>query len=244
MTKMFSAYEQTNRKTHNEANLIEQPCANSDSESDANPASSTADACITKVIHHISNIADICALEANTPWILKSGATPHVIGQLSLLISIQVPTNLPHRFCAHCWWSDSHCYGIGRTNLTLPFGNITTIRDILYVPGIKKNLLSIGTIANSGAILNFSSNKCYILDEQTHQILAIASRIHASDLYHLDPGQSSNSFKKLRPTQFQQPRQALPSYGTTIWGISIPESCMTCQFSNLTLGFLHSQSLR
>jgi hypothetical protein len=45
-------------------------------------------------------------------------------------------------------------------------------------------------------------------------------------------------FKKLRPTQFQQPRQALPSYGTAVWAISIPESCMTCQFGNLTSGFL------
>jgi transposase InsO family protein len=210
MTKMLSAYKQTSRRTHSAANLVEQPSASSDSESDADLASSTADACITEVTHHISNI---CALEADTPWILDSGATSHVTGQRSLLSGIQRTSHIGSVRTAGGQIHTVH--GTGRTNLTLPSGNVTTIQDILYVPGIKKNLLSVGAIADSGAVLIFSSDKCHILDEQTHQTLATASRSHASDLYRLDPGQhsSSSSFQEAEANTVSAAKTSL----TKLW---------------------------
>jgi hypothetical protein len=106
-------------------------------------------------------------------------------------------------------------HGTGRTNLTLPSGNVTTIQDILYVPSIKKNLLSVGAIADFGAVLIFSSDKCHILDEQTHQTLATASCSHASDLYRLDPGQhsSSSSFQEAEANTISAAKTSL----TKLW---------------------------
>ncbi len=61
-----------------------------------------------------------------------------------------------------------------------------TISNILYVLGVRKNLLPIGALTNMGCIVTFGKNKCWITFAQfPHKVLVSSFRDFVNGLYKL-----------------------------------------------------------
>jgi hypothetical protein len=52
--------------------------------------------------------------------------------------------------------------GIGSFSLELASGFNLQLDDVLYVPGLKRNLISVSALDTSGYITEFGNNKCII----------------------------------------------------------------------------------
>jgi transposase InsO family protein len=65
-------------------------------------------------------------------------------------------------------------------------GEIKNIKNVLYVPGIHRNLLSVGRIADQGYRVEFSSNRVTIWEKDTKDVLCHDSKMSGNGLYRLD----------------------------------------------------------
>jgi hypothetical protein len=74
-------------------------------------------------------------------WLIYSGASKHMIGQRYILSYIS-----ENKFSQKVTLGDDYQYpikGVGESNYKLNSGNAMKMKDVLYVPGLTKNLLSI-----------------------------------------------------------------------------------------------------
>ena len=81
-------------------------------------------------------------------WLIDSGASKHMTGQKKTL-SRHEENNSPHKV------SLGYDYqypikGIGEASYKLDFGTPMKMKEVLYVQGLKKNLLSISTLDKKG----------------------------------------------------------------------------------------------
>ena len=54
--------------------------------------------------------------------------------------------------------------GCGKHSVILPNGNIKQIYNVMYVPGITKNLIFVSIITDQGLKVEFLKSNCYIKD--------------------------------------------------------------------------------
>jgi hypothetical protein len=81
-------------------------------------------------------------------WLIDSGASKHMTGKKNNLSCI-----LEKKFSQKLTLRDDYQYpikGIGESNYKLDSENSITMKDVLYVLGLKKNLLSISALDNKG----------------------------------------------------------------------------------------------
>ena len=74
-------------------------------------------------------------------WLIDSGASKHMIGQKKNLSKLEEKSS-PQKVSL----GDDYQYlikGVGEASYKLDWGNPLKMKDVLYVPGLKKNLLSI-----------------------------------------------------------------------------------------------------
>jgi hypothetical protein len=74
-------------------------------------------------------------------WLIDSGASKHMTGQRNILSCIS-----EKKFSQKVTLGDDYQYsikGVGESNHKLNSGNSLKMKDLLYVPGLTKNLLSI-----------------------------------------------------------------------------------------------------
>jgi hypothetical protein len=77
-----------------------------------------------------------------------------------------------------------------------PNGEIKEIDNILYVPTLTKNLISIGALTDKGVMFTFNSNEC-LLVRIPNEILARGTRDPINGLYKfkcLPPASSTEAF--------------------------------------------------
>jgi hypothetical protein len=72
--------------------------------------------------------------------------------------------------------------GIGKVEAP-PF---TSIEDVLYVEGLKYNLLSISQLCDKGFKIKFTKDECLIEDEANHEVKLIGKRINNIFMISLD----------------------------------------------------------
>ena len=98
---------------------------------------------------------EVLAVENHSAaWYLNSGASNHVTGNRDLLVDVK-PTE--HNRVVHTAGGQSlPVKGVGSVVIKLPNGEIKTIGNILYVPGLTKNLFSVGSITDKGLTVHFS----------------------------------------------------------------------------------------
>ena len=144
----------------------------------------------TSEFSRADQVVDACLVELNlletpsqTPsWYLDSGATHHVSGDSSTFSSIHSTSGTQVRSAG----GQSHnVAGVGNVDIQLSSGSIKTISSVLYTPGITKNLLSVGTLADHNKTLIFRQNGCFVLDNDTLQIEIFAPRETTKGLYRL-----------------------------------------------------------
>jgi hypothetical protein len=81
-------------------------------------------------------------------WLIDSGASKHMTGQRNILSCIS-----EKKFSQKVTLGDDYQYpikGVGESNHKLNSGNSLKMKDVLYVPGLKKNLLSISSLEKKG----------------------------------------------------------------------------------------------
>lgn len=117
-------------------------------------------------------VVDACLVELNlletpsqTPsWYLDSGATHHVSGD-SLAFSSIHPTSGAH---VRSVGGQSHnVTGVGNVDIQLSSGEIKIVSSVFYAPGITKNMLSVGTLADQHKIMVLRSNGCFVINNAT-----------------------------------------------------------------------------
>ena len=135
-------------------------------------------------------VVDACLVELNmletpqqtTSWYLDSGATHHVSGDSSVFSSLRPTSGAQLRSAGG---QNHHVTGVGNVDLQVLNGKIKTIPSVLYTPGITKNLLSVGSLTDQQKTLVFKSKSCYVIDNATSTIEAVALRSNARGLYKL-----------------------------------------------------------
>ena len=164
---------------------VEEPDELTSHDPDSQPfefADQVIDACLVEL--------NLCETPSSTPsWYLDSGATHHVFGDSSAFSFIR-PTsgNLVRSAGGH-----SHeVTGIGNADVQLTSGKIKSISSVLYTPGITKNLLSVGTLADQHKTLVFRSDGCFVINNSTLKVELFAPRENKRGLYKL-PGVSISS---------------------------------------------------
>jgi hypothetical protein len=114
-------------------------------------------------------------------WYIDSGATTHATSDINTLSTFS-PYNGPETVYIG--------NGIGLeiahkgSSLLLTTLKPLTLTNVLHVPEITKNLLSVSQLTlDNGTLIEFSSNSYFIKDKQTNQILLHG--ILNNDLYNI-----------------------------------------------------------
>nr|PNR27147.1 hypothetical protein PHYPA_030628 [Physcomitrium patens] len=84
-------------------------------------------------------------------WYLDSGATKHVTGDPSKMYELKTVEDSNVRLAG----GTSHSVLGKRNELFKSDGQVNRISNVLYVSGVTKNLLSIGSITDQGCIVTF-----------------------------------------------------------------------------------------
>jgi transposase InsO family protein len=94
-------------------------------------------------------------------WLVDSGASRHVSGDRSAFTTLN--NLIPGTSSVQTAGNESlPVLGTGSVNLG-PSAEIN-INDVYYVPGLTRNLLSVGKIADAGYVLVFDKDKCLVYD--------------------------------------------------------------------------------
>ena len=86
-------------------------------------------------------------------WLIETGASKHMTCQRDIL-SCLTKNNFPQKVTL----GDDYWYpikGVGESNYQLDLGTPMKMKDILYVPGLTKNLHSISALDKKGFIVSF-----------------------------------------------------------------------------------------
>jgi hypothetical protein len=166
--------ERRNRNIHGQVHNLEEP---EDFEQEPNDllAYQVVEACLVEL-----NIVE--TEQHNTDWYLDSGATHHVSGDPTVFTQIR-PTNGAK---VRSVGGQNHSVaGVGNVDIPVSSGKIKSISFVLYTPGITKNLLSVGSLTNQRRTLVFKAQNCFVIDDATLSIEAVAVREHNRGLYKL-----------------------------------------------------------
>jgi hypothetical protein len=68
-------------------------------------------------------------------------------------------------------WQIHGMYEKGKMKLFSNYGKIKIIVDVLYVLGLNKKLLSVGTIANKGNIMVLNFGNCLVIQNKDPNII-------------------------------------------------------------------------
>ena len=70
-------------------------------------------------------------------------------------------------------------------SVNLPNGQLRQIHNVMYVPSIKRNLISVSTITNNNLKVEFGKLRCVVKDVQNHyRVVSTGTRV--GGLYKLD----------------------------------------------------------
>jgi hypothetical protein len=125
-------------------------------------------------------------------WLIDSGASRHMTGFKQNLANYQ-----DTKFKAKVEMGDDDTYdikGFGSTSFRFQSGNIFYIDEILYVPSLKKNLISVPVLESKGYSVAFSKGKALMWSSNEDINSAITIGTRESGLYkNFKSGCSSSS---------------------------------------------------
>ena len=115
--------------------------------------------------------------ESKQLWYLDSGCSKHMTGDKSKFLSISFKQE------GHVTYGDNNkgrILGKG----SIGDKDILVIHDVLYVEGLKHNLLSISQLCDKGYQVMFKSNTCEICLPNTKEVMLVGKRVN--NVYLLD----------------------------------------------------------
>ena len=97
-------------------------------------------------------------------WYLDSECSRHMTGDKSLL------KTLKEKISDYVTFGDgSHAQVLGKGTIEIP--GLPLLKDVLYIKGLKANLLSITQICDEDSLVQFSRKGCIIINEEGIQVL-------------------------------------------------------------------------
>jgi histone deacetylase 1/2 len=118
---------------------------------------------------------------AISPWYIDSGATSHIASDVNKLD--YPPTQSSYHSNVKTGGGESHAVrGTGTSTLQTDSGEIK-LENVCYVPSLKKNLASVGSMTDLGHIVMFTKESCWIYKH--NQLVATGSRDLSNGLYYL-----------------------------------------------------------
>ena len=97
-------------------------------------------------------------------WYLDSGCSRHMTGDKSLFKSLKEKVGDYVTF-----GNGSYAQVLGKRTVEIP--RLPLLKNVLYIKGLKANLLSIAQICDENFLVQFSKKGCIIIDEEGIQVL-------------------------------------------------------------------------
>ncbi|MCO5597384.1 hypothetical protein L7F22_051460 [Adiantum nelumboides] len=97
-------------------------------------------------------------------WYFDSGASRHITSRKDLFCSLDAAPAGKKMTCANN--ASYPIKGVGKILITISDGSDLCLPDVLYVPGIKKNLLSVSSLAKNGLRVIFEDDRCIVRDRE------------------------------------------------------------------------------
>ena len=141
-------------------------------------------------------------------WIFDFGASNHMTGNLEFLKNA-VPYN--HHDTVRI--ANGQSLSVEKVgSLSIPLSDSTTLflSNVLYVPSLSANLISVSQLVKQNYLISFSSLGCLIQDLRTGKVIGRGHR--KGELFVLDFGITSTS-----PTCFLAPSNTEINYANSIW---------------------------
>jgi hypothetical protein len=116
-------------------------------------------------------------------WLIDSGVSKHMIGHKDILFSL-AENNFPQKFTL----GDDYQYpikGVGESNYKLDSGTPMKMKDVLYVLGLTKKLVSISALYNKGFRVAFIDGEVLMWHKGKTIEDAIVIGIEEGGLYKL-----------------------------------------------------------
>lgn len=182
----------------------------------------------------VTSTPDISA-ENLADWFVDSGATMHMTGQRDLFISID--EGAVSRSVATGNEEILKSAGIGYVYINCCVqgsSQRTKLRDVLYAPGIKVNLMSVKQITRRGFKVQFDKSKCEIRDARGD--LCASATCSDTGLYRIDTCSTcalATTSKALDSYELWHRRLGHLSPGN-IGRLTLPVSGVTCAIPDAT----------
>ncbi|MCO5611034.1 hypothetical protein L7F22_065284 [Adiantum nelumboides] len=97
-------------------------------------------------------------------WYFDSGASRHITSRKDLFCSLDAAPAGKKVTCANN--ASNPIKGVSKILITISEGSDLCLPDVLYVPGIKKNLLSVSSLAMNGLRVIFEDDRCIVRDQE------------------------------------------------------------------------------
>jgi hypothetical protein len=113
--------------------------------------------------------------------LVDSGASKHMTGYKEILSDFE-----KKYFANQVELGDDKCYnieGLGSISFRLESGARLHIDEVLYVPRLKKNLLSVATLEDKGYWVIFKDRKALLWDKGSHLSTVEPIGTHSGGLY-------------------------------------------------------------
>jgi hypothetical protein len=123
---------------------------------------------------------DSLDIDKNSDWYVDSGASASVTGNRIFFKRLDYSNQSSTITTAG---DRTHAVeGKGVVEFVTPNGEIKEIDNVLYVPTLTKNLISVGALTDKGVMFTFNSNECLLI-RRPNEILAKGIRDPSNGLY-------------------------------------------------------------
>jgi transposase InsO family protein len=122
--------------------------------------------------NEFSLIACLSSSTNSGVWYIDSGASSHMTGVRDYFSSLKEEMDLVIEM-----GNNAKCRATGHGTVTFQreSGKPLMVRDILYVPGMTKNLISVSTLEDRGYVVSFQDGRVYIQpkDSKTAKVIGV-----------------------------------------------------------------------
>lgn len=130
----------------------------------------------------ISSLLGTVPTDSNI-WLIDSGASKHMTGYREHLIDL-----VEKESCLHVVLGDNARYtvkGVGSSTFQLDSDIPLQLSEVLYVPGMKRNLVSVSALEDKGYKVTFSEGKVLAWHKNSHMDSAGVIVVRENSLYRL-----------------------------------------------------------
>jgi hypothetical protein len=142
----------------------------------------TGEALVSQFELDFSLIACMVSSALGSVWYLDSGTSFHMIADKELFSDLEEKD-----LKMHIEMGDDGRYnatGIGTITFQRELGKPFQLKDVMHVPGLKKNLVSVAMLEDRGYDVVFSDGKAFLRHKTTGQVKKIGIRV--KNLYKLE----------------------------------------------------------